>query len=104
MPNKPAQVFMEFEVGVKLTKMISGSWTKYGGARHGVLKKKKIDAWGERRWNCQACGEELPSEIPAYMLEFAPLEYVRICPPCNAEALRRRIETLHELIRYVRRA
>ena len=87
---------------VKYTKMVSGSWTKWGGARHGLLKKKKIDAWGEKRWHCQACGEELPSEIPAYMIEFSTIEYVRVCPPCNAEAVKRNIFDLYDLIKFVR--
>lgn len=54
-------------------------WSKYGGARHGLIKQGG-------RWYCQACGEEQPSIFPAYMLcvdngEFR--DFIRLCSACE---------------------
>jgi len=87
---------------VKITKLMFG-WSKYGGPRHGLVKKNKIDAWGEDKWSCQACGEEQPSDLMAYMIEFSPLEFVRICASCCAVANKRQINNLYFLIPYVRK-
>ena len=54
-------------------------WTKYGGARHGLVKQNG-------NWYCQACGKEHPDSMPAYMLCIDNgnyREFVRLCGNCE---------------------
>lgn len=62
-------------IEVKITKKMYG-WSKYGGARKGLVKEM-LD-----QWNCQCCGELQTSGLSAYMYEIFPLEYVRLCSKC----------------------
>lgn len=72
MPNMPAKDNDPFK-GIK-----TGGWTKYGGERYG-LKKEAI----EDTWFCQACGMELPKELPPFLFEIYPQEYIRVCNICE---------------------
>lgn len=53
------------------------SWTKYGGRRHGLIKKK-LDYW-----NCQSCGEEHSRDLPSYLFPFGEVDWVKICSNCD---------------------
>lgn len=90
MPNKPAQESDPFK------KIKSGSWTKYGGGRLGLIH-------GQPRttWHCQACGDEQPTGLPGFMLALIPGEYVKVCSNCFSKA--RRVEySLTRVIKIVR--
>lgn len=83
---------------VNINKMKYG-WTKYGGARHGLVKHR-----GE--WTCQACAADHPDSLPAYMFNVdngAFREFIRICAPCYKIAKVEKIKDLIKLIRRVRR-
>jgi len=80
-------------VEISITKKMYG-WTKYGGARHGLVKTD------DDVWYCQACGEEQVKEIPGYMYEINDREYLRLCAKCWAAVLRGM--TLREIIRATR--
>lgn len=71
MPNKPAAFDDPFK------KIKSGSHSKYGGARFGLIHSE-----AQPTWNCQCCGEEQPQALPGFLLEFALGEYARICAKC----------------------
>lgn len=58
----------------------SGKWTKYGGAIYGLVKEEIVDTW-----NCQTCGSESPKELPPFLHEFYPGEFIRICNICKAK-------------------
>lgn len=61
------------------TKKMYG-WTKYGGARKGMVMEELDE------WFCQACGRPQPKEAPAYMVpldEDIRREFVRVCAVCR---------------------
>lgn len=80
-----------------LTKKAYG-WSKWGGANHGLVKKQKTE-----EWSCQACGETAGSEMPSYMFEFIPDEFIRICSNCQALKNIRNIKTMPDLLAHVRK-
>lgn len=73
MPNHPAKRNDKFK-GIK-----TGGWTKYAGARFGLVQSKPDDIW-----YCQACRHEQPGSLPAFLLEINPKEkeFVRVCSNC----------------------
>jgi hypothetical protein len=80
-----------------LTKKAYG-WSKWGGANYGLVQKQKTE-----EWNCQACGEKEGSEMPSYMFEIIPSEFIRICSNCQALKNIHSLKTMHELLRLVRK-
>jgi len=85
---------------VKVTRMMYG-WSKYGGARHGLVKHN-----GE--WTCQICGETFPSEIPAYMFcwDIENLrEFLRICGMCENKYKKNKemVKSVDDLIKLCRK-
>lgn len=54
-------------------------WTKYGGARHGLVKQGG-------QWYCQACGKEQPDSLPAFMMcvdDGNLRSFIRLCAVCE---------------------
>lgn len=83
---------------VTISKMKYG-WSKYGGARHGLVKQGGV-------WYCQSCGEEQPDELAAYMMcvdngDFR--EFIRLCYPCENTVKKLDIQIFEELKRLVKR-
>ena len=74
----------------------TGAWTKYGGARQGLIRENSDT------WNCQGCGKELPNTLPGFMFEFLTNEYVRLCSKCHNTVKTKKIETYYSLTRIVR--
>jgi len=60
---------------ISLTKKMYG-WTKYGGARKGIVKET-LDTW-----YCQICAEEQTLGLPAYMIHIGDRDFIRICSKC----------------------
>lgn len=77
-------------------KRIKQSWTRYGGADKGLLSRTP-------EWVCQACAEQQPPSIDAYLFPIGLREVVRICPPCQNIVNEQNIVSLHKLIKLVRR-
>jgi hypothetical protein len=72
VPNKPARRNDPFK------KIKSGSWTKWGGGRLGLIHSQS-----EETWFCQSCGSEQPMELPGFLLESTtPGEFVKVCANC----------------------
>jgi NAD-dependent SIR2 family protein deacetylase len=84
--------------GLTITKAMYG-WTKYGGAREGLVKEEL------EIWYCQACGSKMPKSIPAYMIPFDELrrEFIRVCPKCQHKGVVLKITHYETLIRVVRK-
>lgn len=72
------------------------SWTRYGGADHGLLSRTD-------EWFCQACNEQQPKSIDSYLFPIGYREVLRICPKCQNLVAKHRILDFHELIRLVRK-
>ena len=72
--------------------------TKYGGVNIGLVQENKTTEWA-----CQACGDLQASELPAYMFEFLPNEFIRICSICQAKKLTEQIRTLDDLLTLTRK-
>lgn len=90
MPNKPARKNDPFK------KIKSGSWTKWGGGRIGLIHSQAQDTWF-----CQACAEEQPQELPGFLLEAPSGDFVKICAKCFSKA--RKIHYSYiEIIKIVR--
>jgi len=62
-------------VSISITKQMYG-WSKYGGARKGIVKES-LDTW-----YCQVCGEEQTKGLPAYMYHIGDRDYIRVCSKC----------------------
>lgn len=77
MPNQPAQL------GDPNRGRKTGAWTKYGGASLGMIKERL----GEE-WCCQACGDDIPSELKPFLLEFHQNDFIRVCNKCISIAMR----------------
>lgn len=73
------------------------SWSKWGGANHGALKEKKSPIW-----MCQTCGQTQTHELPSYLFELAPHEYIRICSTCQNVKHLHQIVSFTALVRLVR--
>ena len=81
---------------VKITKLMYG-WSKWGGGNKGLVKES-LDEWA-----CQACGEKQRRELPSYMLELWPREFVRICSKCKNIATKNKLKSFYELLEYVKK-
>lgn len=77
MPNKP----LPNDDPLKGKK--TGSWTKYGGAIHGLIKEKITEDW-----SCQLCGDTMPKEWSPFNFELYPKEFIRICNVCEKKTTR----------------
>ena len=56
-------------------------WSKYGGARQGLVKTD------DKIWYCQCCGEKQVREIPGYMYGLGNREFIRLCAKCWFEII-----------------
>lgn len=81
----------------QLTREMYG-WSKYGGARQGLVKEE-LDVWF-----CQACAREQLKDQAQYMVRFTSerAEYARVCSPCKNVILDKNLITFRQLIRRVR--
>ena len=72
-------------------------WSKYGGGHYGLVTNDTGNTWF-----CQACGEEQPKEIDPYKIEFAPRQFVRVCPKCFRQKLVTKV-TYQQLVVIIRK-
>ena len=77
-----------------ITKRMYG-WTKYGGAREGLVKEDL------EIWYCQVCGEKQIRVLPCYMfpMDNTQREFVRVCSMCKARTIMDKVTKLEELLR-----
>jgi len=73
------------------------SWTKWGGGNRGLYHGALQD-----EWTCQACGQKQVKELPPYMFEFVPREYLSICAICQFTTTKFKITIFYELVELVR--
>ena len=68
-------------------------WTKWGGARWGMLKEDL------EVWYCQCCGEKQLSILPSYMFpqDEGGRDFVRICSICKAKTIINKLKKFTEL-------
>lgn len=80
-------------ITISITQKMYG-WTKWGGAREGILKED-LDVW-----YCQSCGQAQLKELPSYMIptDETGRDFARICSVCKANTIRNRILILRELL------
>jgi len=83
---------------VTITKKMYG-WSKWGGARHGLVKEDLDE------WFCQSCGEKQVKVLPNYMFDYFKdkRDFIRICSKCKNEAVRRRINRVETLFGRLRK-
>lgn len=72
---------MANQKGVKIVteitiKKVTGSWSRYGGGKKGLIRSKNED------WTCQSCGTTHANSDSPYMFEMFPGEFIRICNSC----------------------
>jgi hypothetical protein len=84
---------MEAFITVSLTHKMYG-WTKWGGAREGLVKEDLDE------WYCQSCGEKQVKVLPCYMfpMDSTDREFVRICTQCKAKSIIKNLSRLEELL------
>lgn len=85
---------MEQYLTISITHKMYG-WTKWGGAREGLVKEDL------EVWYCQVCGEKQIRCLPSYMFptDDEGREYVRICTLCKAKSIIGKLTKLAELLR-----
>jgi len=71
VPNKPAQANDQFK------KIKTGQWSKYGGARRGLIHSQSDPTWA-----CQCCGNKQPRELPGFFIKHESGEMVKLCAKC----------------------
>jgi hypothetical protein len=74
-------------------------WSKYGGARHGLVKEELDE------WFCQACRQKQVKELPNYMFDYDGdmRDFIRICSKCRNTAIKERIRKVVDLFKKVRK-
>lgn len=82
-------------INFSITKHIR-SWTKYEGARSNLRGETHSP------WCCQACGSDIPKQIPAYMFIFDQNNLLKICPACHHTAVTEEITDFRSLVKLVR--
>lgn len=89
MPNKPAQANDPFK------KIKTGQWSKYGGARRGLIHSQSAPSWA-----CQCCGKKQPRELPGFFINHESSgDKVKLCAKCFY--LARRLEYSFEKTKVV---
>lgn len=73
------------------------SWSKYGGSNLGLVQENKTP-----EWKCQTCGDTQTNQMPSYMFEFEPKEFIRICTMCQHIKLQTKVSSLTSLLDIVR--
>ena len=74
-------------------------WSKYGGARHGLVKEDLEE------WYCQSCGEKQTNQLPNYMFDYDGdmRDYIRICSKCKYEAMKLKLKRVDDLFAKLRK-
>jgi phage FluMu protein Com len=72
------------------------SWTKYSATQ------PKLETPKKEAWFCQICGKEIPSELPGYLFEAFPGEFIRLCSDCQNFATNNKQFGIEKLIKQVR--
>lgn len=85
---------MEQYLTISITHKMYG-WTKWGGAREGLVKEDL------EVWYCQVCGEKQIRCLPSYMFptDETEREFVRVCTLCKAKSILGKLTKLEELLR-----
>lgn len=83
---------------VIITRRMYG-WSKYGGARHGLVKEELEE------WFCQVCAERQVKVLPNYMFDYFgdKRDFIRICSKCKSKAKRGKIKSIISLFKKLRR-
>lgn len=81
---------------IKVTTKMMYGWSKYGGARMGMVRKETV--WS-KDWCCQVCGKTQIRDLPHYMIPFkdSDREYIQICSTCKHIAMEKGAED-HEAV------
>lgn len=84
-------------VTISITKRMYG-WSKYGGARDGIVKEELDE------WYCQFCASKQVKGLPCYMIpvDEDKREYLRACSSCKHKTLVVKITTYEGLLKEVR--
>lgn len=77
--------------------VIQKGWTRYGGVNGGYQLTED-----RKEWNCQACGDQQPFGITAYLFPFEGSDVLRICPECQNQVIKNAIERFDKLLDLVR--
>lgn len=85
------------DVKITVTKKMYG-WSKYGGARDGIVKEELDE------WYCQFCGSKQVKGLPCYMIPADEdlREYLRACSSCKYKTKVIKIVTYETLLKEVR--
>ena len=88
---------MEQYITVSITHKMYG-WSKWGGAREGLVKEE-LDIW-----YCQTCGNKQLGVLPSYMFPVDDLgrDFVRVCSICKAKAIIKHLTCWQELLSLIR--
>lgn len=78
---------------VSITRKMYG-WSKYGGARRGIVKEELPE------WACQLCGARNTSGLPAYFVpqDKYQREFMRVCSICKKASIELRMQTFDEML------
>lgn len=71
-------------------------WSKWGGGFKGLVKEE-LDTW-----TCQCCAEDQTIDLPSYMVEIWPREFVRVCAKCKNKMIKEKIKKFDDLVALVR--
>lgn len=78
-------------------------WSKYGGARHGLVKEDL------EVWVCQICSDRQTRDLPSWMISMDEdqREFIRVCSTCKREIIKmqyvEQLDNFRKLIKEVRR-
>jgi hypothetical protein len=88
---------MEQFITISITMKCYG-WSKWGGAREGLVKEELDE------WYCQACGEKQVKILPSYMFPVDDLgrDFARVCTKCKAKSLAKKISVWNDLLSLLR--
>jgi hypothetical protein len=84
---------IESFMSLTITRKMYG-WTKWGGAREGLVKEELDE------WYCQACGEKQIKVLPSYMFPTngTGRDFVRVCTLCKAKSVLKHLKCWQDLI------
>lgn len=73
-------------------------WSKWGGAREGLVKEELDE------WYCQGCGEKQIKVLPSYMFPVDSMgrDFVRVCSLCKAKSIVKKLTEWEALLKVLR--
>lgn len=81
-------------LSISLSKIATGGWSKWGGAR---MSLKML--LNDKEWYCQACQEEQTKNMPSYLLPMfvSGGDYAKICANCKNVAQKKKFNYYSEV-------